>query len=287
MPYTAPDLSSILTNEQELNNRLTALRAILRNQWTAIGSTYSDSYSINKLITDMSNPPAFVVKRNSDYTDGQLGDIVKVYGNIYNYTTWNRYSPSSYADADYWYLQSLTGSNNATVTVWGGFNTGNVDPADKFNLVMYGRSMDNFNNGAFSGAGFTYQTPTAGNPMSGLFIGITLDSGTYYPAYAIFNNSSTPTSIVKMEYGTYPSSSTEFRILLQNNPEDDAITLYWYKGDTGEFLWNGYIDYSSLPSGFTQADNLAFGNVCYGTGLGRVSYIPRLCYASPCRLNIL
>ena len=54
MPFTPPDLSSILTNEQELNNRLTALRAILRNQWTAIGDTYSDSYSINKLITDMS-----------------------------------------------------------------------------------------------------------------------------------------------------------------------------------------------------------------------------------------
>ena len=287
MPYTAPDLSSILTNEQELNNRLTALRTILRNQWTAIGSTYSDSYSINKLITDMSDPLPFVVKRNSDYYTGQLGDIVKVYGNIYNYTSWNRYNPSGYGNTDYWYLQSLTGSSNATVTVWGGFNTGSVDSTDKFDLVMYGRKMDYFNEGAFSGAGFTYATPTAANPISGLFIGITLDSGTYYPAYAIFNNSSTPTSIVKMEYGTYPSASTEFRLLLQNNPEDDAITLYWYKGDTGEFLWNGYIDYSSLPSGFTQADNLAFGNVCYGTGLGRTAYIPRLCYASPCRFNIL
>lgn len=286
MPYAAPDLSSILTNEQELNNRLVALRTILRNQWTAIGESYSDSYSINKLITEMSNPPAFVVKRNSDYYSGQLGGIVNVYGNI-KYSGWNGYNPSGYSDTDYWYLQSLTGSNNATVTIWGGFNTGNVNPNSKFNLVMYGRKMDYFNDGAFSGAGFTYQTPTEANPISGLFIGITLDSGTYYPAYAIFNNSSTPTSIVKMEYGTYPSASTEFRTLLQNNPEDDSITLYWYKGDTGEFLWNDYIDHSSLPSGFAQADNLTFGNVCYGTGLGRMSYIPRLCYASPCRFNIL
>ena len=285
MSYIAPDLSSILTNEQELNNRLTALKTILQNQWTAIGSTYSDSYSINKLITDMSNPPAFVVKRNSDYYSGQLGNIVNVYGNI-KYTGWNGYNPTSYSDTDYWYLQSLTGSSNATVTVWGGFNTGNVDPTDKFNMIMYGRGMDSFNNGAFSGVGFTYQTPTEANPISGFFIGITLDSGTYYPAYAIFNNSSTP-MIVKMDYGTYPSASTEFRLLLQNNPEYGGLNLYWYKENTGKFLWNYYIDYSSLPSGFSQTENLVFGNVCYGTGLGRMSYIPRLYYASPCRFNIL
>ena len=286
MPFTPPDLSSILTNEQELNNRLTALRAILRNQWTAIGDTYSDSYSINKLITDMSNPLPFVVKRNSEYKDGQLGTRVAVTGcDVYS---WNQYNPTPYNDNDYWYLQSLSKTKTSNTSVaWGQFNTGSVLPTDKFDLVMYGRDMENFNNGAFSGVGFTYTTPAAETAFSGLFIGITLDSGTYRPAYAIFNNSTTPTSIVKMDYGTYPSASTEFRLLMQNNPDNDWLRLYWYKEDSGKFVWNDFIDYSDLPSGFSQVENLVFGNVCYGTGLGRMSYVPRLCFASPCRFKIL
>lgn len=285
MTYNPPDLSEILTNEQELNTRLIALRTLLRNQWTAIGDSYSDSYSINYLIENMSNPLPFVVKRNSDFNSGQLGSRVAVTGcDVYS---WNGYFPDPYDDNDIWYLQSLAKSSNSTSVAWGQFNTGTVLPTDKFDLVMYGRSIQNFNSGAFSGVGFTYTTPTANTAMSGLFIGITLDSGTYYPAYAIFNNSTTPTSIVKMEYGTYPSASTKFRLTLQNNPTSKYVDLRWYNGETGDSIWNNNVSYSSLPSGFTSAENLVFGNICYGTALGRYAYVPRLYFSSPCRFNIL
>lgn len=283
MSFNPPNLSEIYNNENELNNRLIALRNLLNNQWDAIGESYSQSDSINKLITDMSNPLPFLVKRNSDYNNNQLGDRVAITGcSVYS---WNKYNPTQYSDTDYWYLQSLSGTaTNNTAVAWGQFNVGNVSPTDKFDLVMYGRSIENFNNNAFSGVGFTYQTPTTNNPLTGLFIGITLDSGTYYPAYAIFNNNKTPT-VTKIEYVTY-SVSDKFRLGLLNNVNSERIDIRWYDGE-GDFKWNTSIDYSELPSGFTSLETLQFGNICYSPSIGRVSYVPRLYFASPCRFNIL
>lgn len=283
MSFNPPDLSEIYNNEDELNIKLVELRNLLRNQWTAIGDTYSQSDSINKLVSDISNPLPFVVKRNSDYNNNQLGNRVAVTGcSVYS---WNKYNPTKYDDTDYWYLQSLSGTSTSnTAVAWGQFNVGSVSPTDKFDLIIYGRSMQNFNNNAFSGVGFTYQTPSANNPLTGLFIGITLDSGTYYPAYAIFNNSTTPT-ITKMEYGTYLQSD-KFRLRLFNNADSEILEIKWY-GEEGKFKWNTTINYSKLPSGFTSLETLQFGNVCYGTALGRMSYVPRLYFASPCRFNII
>ena len=277
-----PDLSEILTNEQLMNTRLTALQTLLRNQIVAIGDTYSDTDSINTLINNINKPASFVVKKNSEYTDNQLGDMVAITGcSVYS---WNTYNPTSPVNVDYWYLQSL--SHSGTSLAWGGFNTGNVAPTDKFDLAMYGRSMEEFNNGAFSGVGFTYATPQSNKALSGFFMGVTLDSGTYYPAYAIFDNSTTPT-IVKEKYATYPSASTQFRLLMQNDLDSEWLRLAWFKDDIGDFLWNDFMDYSKLPSGFTSATNLVFGNICYGTSLGRFAYVPRLYFSAPCRFNIL
>ena len=117
--------------------------------------------------------------------------------------------------------------------------------------------------------------------MTGFYIGITLDSGTYRPAYAIFNNSTTPT-ITKMDYGTYDSSNQKFRLYMMH--DDDYLKLYWFKDN--DFLWNDWFDLSDLPQGYESAE-LKLGYVSHGTGLGRMSYVPRLYLSSPCRLNVL
>lgn len=279
MSYTAPDLSDILANEQELNTRLTSLKTLLGNQLDDLGTSYSGSDSISKLISLISNPPVWKVERSSTYNTNQLGDRVAVTGcNVYS---WNKYNPTTYEDEDYWYLQSLAKSSNATSTAWGLFNTGTINPTDMFDLIVYGRAMANFNSNAFSGVGFSYGIPTVDSPFTGFYIGITLDSGTYRPAYAIFNNSMTPT-ISKTDYGTYNSANQKFRLQMMNDGE--YLRLYWFKDN--EFLWNEWFDISDLPSGYSSAD-LKMSYVSYGTGLGRNAYVPRLELASPCRLNIL
>ena len=57
MTYTAPDLSQILTNEQELNSRLTSLRELLRNELDDLSTSYSSNDSITRLISLINNPP--------------------------------------------------------------------------------------------------------------------------------------------------------------------------------------------------------------------------------------
>lgn len=279
MTYTAPDLSQILTNEQKLNFRLTNLRALLRNELDDLSTSYSGNDSITRLISLINNPPVWKIERSSTYDADQLGTRVAVTGcNVYS---WNKYNPTTYADNDYWYLQSLTNTSNATATAWGLFNTSTINPTDIFDLVVYGRGMANFNNNAFSGVGFSYGVPTANSPFTGFYIGITMDSGTYRPAHAIFDNSKTPT-ITKMDYGTYDSSDQTFRLQLMNDGDD--LKLYWFKDK--EFLWNEWFEISDLPSGYSGVD-LKMSYVSYGTGLGRSSYVPRLYLASPCRLNII
>ena len=279
MTYTAPDLSDILSNEQELNTRLTSLKTLLENQLDDLSTSHSSNDSISKLISKISNPPVWKIERSSTYDSGQLGDRVAVTGcNVYS---WIKYYPATYVDNDYWYLQALAKSTNATSTAWGLFNTGTINPTDSFDLVVYGRAMANFNNNAFSGVGFSYGTPTANSPFSGFYIGITLDSGTYHPAHAIFDNSTTPT-ISKTDYGTYDSANQKFRLHMIH--DGDYLAVYWFKDK--EFLWNEWIDISDLPSGYSSAD-LKMSYVSYGTGLGRNAYVPRLELASPCRLNIL
>ena len=279
MGFTAPDLSEILANEQELNARLTNLRGLLRNELDDLATSYSNNDSIKRLIERITNPPAWKIERSSTYDTDQLGTRVAVTGcDVYS---WNKYNPTTYADSDYWYLQSLTKSSNATATAWGLFNTGTINPTDIYDLIVYGRGMANFNNNAFSGVGFSYGIPQAGSGMAGFYIGITLDSGTYRPAYAIFNNSTTPT-ITKMDYGTYDSSNQKFRLYMMH--DDDYLKLYWFKDN--DFLWNDWFDLSDLPQGYESAE-LKFGYVSHGTGLGRMSYVPRLYLSSPCRLNVL
>ncbi|MBO6275422.1 MAG: hypothetical protein J6M91_07815 [Methanobrevibacter sp.] len=105
MTYTAPDLSDILANEQELNTRLTSLKTLLGNQLDDLSTSYSDNDSISKLISLISNPPVWKVERSSTYAGDQLGDRVAVTGcEVYS---WNRYNPTTYQDNDYWYLQAL------------------------------------------------------------------------------------------------------------------------------------------------------------------------------------
>ena len=279
MGFTSPDLSEILANEQELNERLTNLRGLLRNELDDLATSYSNNDSIKRLIERITNPPAWKIERSSTYDTDQLGTRVAVTGcDVYS---WNKYNPTTYADSDYWYLQSLTKSSNATATAGGLFNTGTINPTDTYDLIVYGRGMANFNNNAFSGVGFSYGIPQAGSGMTGFYIGITLDSGTYRPAYAIFNNSTTPT-ITKMDYGTYDSSNQKFRLYMMH--DDDYLKLYWFKDN--DFLWNDWFDLSDLPQGYESAE-LKFGYVSHGTGLGRMSYVPRLYLSSPCRLNVL
>ena len=279
MTYTAPDLSDILANEEEMNTRLTNLKTLLGNQLDDLSTSYSGSDSISRLISLISNPPAWKIERSSTYDNNQLGTRVAVTGcDVYS---WNKYNPTTYADTDYWYLQSLTNTSNATSTAWGLFNTGTINPTDLFDLVVYGRAMANFNSNAFSGVGFSYGTPSANSPFTGFYIGITLDSGTYSPAYAVFNNSTTPT-ITKTDYGAYDSADQKFRLQMMN--DGDYLRLYWFKDN--DFLWNEWFDISDLPSGYSSAD-LKMSYISYGTGLGRFAYVPRLELASPCRLNIL
>ena len=279
MTFTPPDLSQILANEQEFNTRLNNLRNLVRNELDDLNTSYSSDDSIKSLVGKINNPPAWIIERSSTHTDNQLGACVKVTG--CDYLGWNTSYPTPYADTDYWYLQSLSKASSGPSTAWGLFNTGNISPNDNFDLVVYGRSMENFNSGGFSGVGFSYGLPTVGSPMTGFYIGITLDSGTYRPAYAVFNNSTTPT-ITKADYGSYDSPNQKFR--LQIIHKDDSFELYWYKGN--EFLWNEWINQSQMPSGYGSAD-LKFGYVSYGNNLGRLSYLPRLYLSSPCRLNIL
>ena len=279
MPFNPPDLSEILANEQELNTRLTSLKNLLGNELDDLNTSHSSNDSISKLISLINNPPAWKIERSSAYDTNQLGTTVAVTGcDVYS---WNKSNPTPYEDNDYWYLQSLANTSNATSTAWGLFNTSTIRPTDMFDLVVYGRSMANYNNNAFSGVGFSYGVPTANSPFKGFYIGITLDSGTYRPAYAIFNNSTTPT-ITKMNYGTYNSADQTFRLRLMN--DGNSLTLYWFKDK--KFLWNDWFDLSRLPSGYSSA-NLKMSYVSYGTGLGRYAYVPRLELASPCRLNIL
>ena len=279
MSFIAPDLSEILENEQELNARLTNLRGLLRNELDDLSTSYSGNDSITRLISLINNHPAWVIERSTTFTNNKLGECVKVTGS--DYLGWNTAYPTPYSDTDNWYLQSLSKTSSGPSTSWGKFNTGTVNPTDDFDLVVYGRSMQNYNNGGFSGVGFSYGIPTAGSGMTGFYIGITLDSGTYYPAYAIFNNSTSPT-ITKMDYGTYDSANQKFILKLLHN--GDHLELYWFKDK--KFLWNDWFDLSDLPQGYDSAD-LKFGFVSYGNNLGRLSYIPRLYLASPCRLNIL
>lgn len=279
MSFTPPDLSQILTNEQEFNTRLNNLRQLVRNELDDLSTSYSLNDSIKSLIEKINNRPEWIIERSSTYTSDQLGDCVKVTG--CDYLGWNKAYPTPYADTDYWYLQSLSKVSSGPSTAWGLFNTGNIDPTDDYDLLVYGRSMENFNNGGFSGVGFSYSIPIAGSPMTGFYIGITLDSGTYCPAYAVFNNSTTPT-ITKADYGSYDSANQKFRLQILH--KDDNFELYWYKGN--KFLWNEWISLSQIPSGYGSA-NLKFGYVSYGNNLGRLSYVPRLCLASPCSLNLL
>lgn len=279
MSFTPPDLSQILTNEQEFNTRLNNLRQLVRNELDDLSTSYSLNDSIKSLIEKINNRPAWIIERSSTYTSDQLGDCIKVTG--CDYLGWNKAYPTLYADTDYWYLQSLSKVSSGPSTAWGLFNTENIDSTDDYDLLVYGRSMENFNNGGFSGVGFSYGLPTAGSPMTGFYIGITLDSGTYCPAYAVFNNSTTPT-ITKADYGSYDSANQKFRLQILH--KDDNFELYWYKGN--KFLWNEWISLSQIPSGYGSA-NLKFGYVSYGNNLGRLSYVPRLCLASPCSLNLL
>ena len=279
MPYTAPDLSEILANEQELNTRLTSLKKLLGNELDDLNTSHSSNDSISKLISLINNPPAWKIERSQAYDTNQLGTRVAVTGcDVYS---WNKYNPTTYADDDYWYLHALANTSNATSTAWGLFNTPTIHSTDIYDLVVYGRAMSNFNNNAFSGVGFSYGVPTANSPFKGFYMGITLDSGTYYPAYAIFNNSTTPI-ITKTYYGTYNSANQKFRLNLIN--DGDYLYIQWFKDK--DFLWNTWFDISDLPSGYSSAD-LKMSYVSYGTGLGRDAYVPRLELASPCRLNIL
>ena len=277
MSFQAPDLSEILTNEQELNGRLSALQQLLKNELDALNTSYSNTDSIQTLIDKITNPPAWIIERSSTYASNQLGSSVSVTGSMAY--SWNKFNPATYADTDYWYLQAL--ARGSPSLACGLFNTANITSSDKFDLLVYGRSMENYVDGAFSGVGFSYGLPTAGSPMTGFYIGITRDSGTYRPAYAIFNNSNTPT-ITKADYGTYDSASQKFRLQMKNNGND--LELYWFKDKS--FLWNDWFALSQLPSGYESAD-LKFGYVSYGSGLTRNSYVPRLYLASPSTLNIL
>lgn len=276
MSYQAPDLSQILTNEEDMNDRLSTLKQLLKNELNDLNISYSNTDSITALTDKINNSPSWIIERSSAYDSNHLGTQIAVSGcMVYS---WNNYNPTAYNDTDYWYLQSL--ARGSPSTAWGLFNTGNINPQDAFDLVVYGRSMENYVDGAFSGVGFSYSLPTAGSPMTGFYIGITRISGTYYPAYAVFNNSNTPT-ITKTDYGTY-SANQKFR--LQMVHEGDYLKLFWFKDKS--FLWNDWIDLSEIPSGYGSAD-LKFGYVSYGSGLTRNSYLPRLYLASPCRLNIL
>lgn len=277
MSFQAPDLSEILTNEQELNGRLSALQQLLKNELDALNTPYSNTDSIQTLTDKVSNPPAWIIERSSTYASNQLGSSVSVTGSMAY--TWNKFNPATYADTDYWYLQAL--ARGSPSLAWGLFNTENITSSDKFDLMVYGRSMENYVDGAFSGVGFSYGLPVAGSPMTGFYMGITRESGTYYPAYAVFDNSNTPT-ITKTDYGTFDSASQKFRLHMIYEGND--FGLYWYKDKS--FLWNEWIDLSSMPSGYDSAD-LKFGYVSYGSGLGRNSYVPRLYLSSPSTLNIL
>lgn len=80
MGFTAPDLSEILANEQELNARLTNLRGLLRNELDDLATSYSNNDSIKRLIERIINPTVWKIERSSTYDTDQLGIRVAVTG---------------------------------------------------------------------------------------------------------------------------------------------------------------------------------------------------------------
>ena len=65
MTFTPPDLSQILTNEQEFNTRLNNLRLLVRNELDDLNTSYSSDDSIKSLVGKINNPPAWIIERSS------------------------------------------------------------------------------------------------------------------------------------------------------------------------------------------------------------------------------
>ena len=62
MTFTPPDLSQILTNEQEFNTRLNNLRQLVKNELDDLNSSYSSDDSIKSLVGKINNPPAWIIE---------------------------------------------------------------------------------------------------------------------------------------------------------------------------------------------------------------------------------
>ena len=242
MPYTQPDLSDVLSNEQLLNTNLISLRTELRNKLTLLDINYSDSDTILQLIEKVSpNHYLDVISGNPDYYS--FGMPLRV--NNVSTVGWQSYNSEGY------YVNANRSSAEREIVAAGLYSTyqkEDVNGTDNFKMRMLLDYVDGYNS-TYAGVGFIIGTPSAETAFDGVFFGAAQNSnGDLYPAIMIFNNSKSPTITYVTSGGTIPSSK-KFKVIVENDYDSQygGIEVVWRKAD-GTSIWNDYVSYSSFNS---------------------------------------
>lgn len=181
MSFTQPDLSTVLTNEQTMNSRLTTLRTNLRTGLTNAGISYNQSDTINQLIDRYEILPIFKTEDNENpSTAGKLGTVyqlanvssaswgVATASNNAYYLVYNR-DTSAHEFEEYgdYYAAAFGKFNTAVGTYYYGDNNG---WKIEFNLQDVGTTY------GWSGIGFLVSndplTNRNNNGYNGVFIGL-------------------------------------------------------------------------------------------------------------------
>ena len=242
MPYTQPDLSDLLSNEQLLNTNLISLRSELRNKLTLLDISYSDSDTILQLIEKVSpNHYLDVISGVSDYYS--VGMPLRVKNALS--AGWRSYNSEGY------YVNANRSSAETEIVAGGLYSTyqrADVNGTDNFKMRMLLDYVDGYNS-TYAGVGFIIGSPSAETAFDGVFFGAAQNSnGDLYPAVMIFNNSMSPAITYVTDGGTIPSSK-KFKVIVENDYDAQygGIEVVWRKAD-GTSIWNDYVSYSSFNS---------------------------------------
>ena len=294
MSYNAPDLATVLANEQTLSTRLSNLQTLLKEILDDVGVVYEDNSTINELIdlfvyvkqyywqtasiSTEEDEAKYGGKYYSEVIRPKLSDVIEM-KNI-SYAAWNNAGDSTVRGK--FRLSNVISSVNTHSAVFGCFKNDEKVTLLSANWVMkigfIPQIFSSFSGSNLVGVGILISgsgdTVSSGSSdYCGAFVGISKSGGNLYPASATVSNGATPESVSHSDQ--IVASGSKYYVELTNDSSYNRIVVKFYD-DNDNLIHSENIAYSSIygSNSLVQSYKIFFGAIIYGMDSSRYSSFP-------------
>ena len=294
MSYNAPDLATVLANEQTLSTRLSNLQTLLKEILDDVGVVYEDNSTINELIdlfvyvkqyywqtasiSTEEDEAKYGGKYYSEVIRPKLSDVITM-KNI-SYAAWNNAGDSTVRGK--FRLSNVISSVNTHSAVFGCFKNDEKVTLLSANWVMkigfIPQIFSSFSGSNLVGVGILISgsgdTVSSGSSnYNGAFVGVSADSKGLHPASATLSNGVAPETVSSSDQVI--TSQSKYYVELTNDVVNDRIVVKFYD-DSDNLIHTQNIAHSSIygSASSIRGNKVFFGAIIYGKDTSRYSSFP-------------